>query len=65
MTLDERLTEAHRRSVSLYLRRQNLESQRQQIVQMAQSCDVELIKSDGEIAVLTELVAEAAAKVEP
>lgn len=58
MTLAERLADAHQRSVALYLRRQTLESQRQQIQLAAQQCEMELLKSDGEIAVLTALVTE-------
>ncbi len=58
MTLTERLADAHQRSVALYLRRQDIETQRQQCVLMAQQCDRDLLQLDGEIGVLTVLVKE-------
>ena len=58
MTLADRLADAHQRSVALYLRRQLIEAQRQQLQQQAQACDVQLVTLDGEITVLTALMAE-------
>lgn len=57
MTLVERLADAHQRSVTLYLQRQLIEQKRQQIMMEAMQCDQQLVKLDGEIEVLTALVA--------
>jgi hypothetical protein len=56
MTLTERLAAAQSASVKLYLQRQQLEQQFQQIQLMRIECDQALLKSDGEIDVLTQLV---------
>lgn len=56
MNLKERLADAHQRSVSLYLRRSELESQRQQIAMDSMRCDQGLIKLDAEIELLTKLL---------
>lgn len=58
MTLQERLDRANQQSVSLYLRRQDIEGQRQQLSLQAQQCDVELMRLDGEIRVLSAAIAE-------
>ncbi len=58
MTLVERLADAHARSVTAYLRRQDLEQQRQAITLACGRTDQELLTLDGEIAVLTALIAE-------
>lgn len=61
MTLTERLADAHQRSVALYLRRQQIEAQRQQVAQQAALCDQALVKADGEIELLERMLAEDAA----
>lgn len=58
MTLSERLHAAERRSVQGYLRRQQLEEQRIGITQACNQCDRDLFTLDGEVSVLTALVAE-------
>jgi len=65
MTLQERLDDANRRSVALYLRRQQIEEQRQQVQAQAQqltnvarATDMEFVKLDGEIAAFTALLAD-------
>ncbi len=55
MTVAERLADAERRSVTLYLQRQQLEMQRQSIQQQIVLCEQALLKSDGEIEILTVL----------
>jgi hypothetical protein len=55
MTLAERLADAHQRSVALYLQRQQLEQQRQTVLQQIALCEQALLKSDGEIDVLTAI----------
>ena len=57
-TLTERRDSAHQRSVALYLQRQSVEAQRQQMVQQAQAIDLELVRLDGEIRLLDALIAE-------
>ena len=57
MTLQQRLDQANQQSVSLYLRRQQIEEQRQQIALQAQQCDLELVRLDGVIRTLSELIA--------
>jgi hypothetical protein len=59
LTINERIAQAHQRSVALYLQRQRVEVQRQQLGHQAQQIDSELIALDGEIRVLNELAAEA------
>lgn len=56
MTLSERLAAAERKSVQLYLQRQALEGQRQQIAQQIVLCEQALLKSDGEIDALTAVM---------
>lgn len=63
MTLAERLADANQRSVTLYLRRQQIELRRQELVTAGQQCDFGLVKIDGEIEVLTALIAEEKAPV--
>jgi hypothetical protein len=58
MTLAERLNDAHERARKLYLRRQDVQAQLAQVHQHAQALDLALVKSDGEIAVLEQLIAE-------
>lgn len=53
MTLQERLDDALQRSVKLYLQRQNIEAQRNQLTMAAQQCEMALVKTDGEIETLT------------
>lgn len=57
MTLQERLVDAQTRAMRLYLRRQEVEAQRQQLAQQAQAIDLAMVKSDGEIALLETLIA--------
>lgn len=59
MTIQERLDSTQQRSVAAYLRRQQIEAQRQQLTQAAQQTDLELIRYDGEIDVLTALLKDA------
>ena len=59
MTLTERLAAAHQESVALYLRRQMLEQQRQQLAAQAAQIDQRLISLDGTIETLTALIADA------
>lgn len=56
MTLQERLDQAQQQSVSVYLRRQQIEAQRHQIAKMALDCDQALIRLDGQIALLTDIL---------
>lgn len=58
-TLDERIAEAHQQSVRLYLQRQGIEAQRQQLAQAAAQCDQTLLRLDGEIDALTRMKDEA------
>lgn len=60
MTTRERLLDAQTRAMQLYLRRQEVEGQRQTLQQQAQALDVALVRTDGEIAVLNALIAEEA-----
>ena len=53
------MADAQARSVKSYLRRQQLEQQRQQIVMACGQTDQELLKLDGEIDTLAALMAEA------
>lgn len=53
--IQARLEAAHRRSVALYLQRQDVEAQRQQAAQQAQAIERELLTLDGEIRVLEAL----------
>lgn len=62
MTLQERLVDAHQRAARLYLRRQEVESQRHQLTQQAQALDVALVKTDGEIETLQSLLVEEASR---
>ena len=64
MTLKERLDKANQDSVALYLRRQQIESQKQQVQRMGFECDQQLVGLDAQIGMLTEMIAEeeAAAK---
>ena len=62
MTLTERLNDAHERARKLYLRRQDVQGQIAAAQQHAQAIDVALVKTDGEIAVLEQLIAEQAAQ---
>lgn len=66
MTLQERLADAHQRSVALYLKRNELEEQKAQLQNQGQylmnqgrAIDMDLVKLDGEIKVLTALIKEA------
>jgi len=58
MTLAERLVAAQTKSIALYLERQQLEAQRQQLLLRAQQVEFALLELDGEIRVLTALMAE-------
>lgn len=49
MTISERLTQAQQQSVALYLRRQEIEQQAQQVRSAALEIDAELLRLDGEI----------------
>ena len=57
MTLRDRHTAAHAAAIKLYLYRQTLEQQYQQIQQQRQACDLALVKSDGAIELLEALIA--------
>jgi hypothetical protein len=59
VTLQERFDAAQARSIKLYLERQSTEAARQQIVLLAQQIDLALVELDGELKVLTTLIAEA------
>lgn len=59
-TLQAKLDAANQRSVSAYLRRQQIQQQAQQVQQAAQQVDQELIALDGAIETLTVLIAEVA-----
>lgn len=59
MTLGERLADAHTRAMRAYLERQQLEGQRQHLALAIQQCEHRLLQTDGEIAVLEALIAEA------
>ena len=50
MTPAERIAQAHQRSVALYLQRQELEGERQQVLLKIQRVEQELVKLDGAIA---------------
>ncbi len=54
LTLADRLAGAERKSVQLYLQRQQLEMQRQQVQAQILVCEQALLKSDGEIEALHE-----------
>lgn len=56
MTLQERLDDVHRHSVSLYLQRQGVEVERQRLAQMANQIDQKLIGYDAQIAILEEMI---------
>lgn len=65
MTLIERLADANQRSVKLYLQRTQIEEQKQmlqaqgqQLVGQGMAIDRELLKLDGEIDLLTKMIAE-------
>jgi hypothetical protein len=64
MTLTERLTDAQAHATTLYLRRQEVESERQRLGHVAQQIDLSLVKSDGAIELLQQLIA-AEPKAEP
>ncbi len=58
MTLQERIAASQQRSVQLYLQRQNLEQQRQQIALQIQMTDLNLMKEDGTFEALSAVVAD-------
>jgi hypothetical protein len=58
MTIQELINEANARSIKLYLTRQQLASNAQQINLQSQQVDMELLKIDGEIEVLQKLLAD-------
>ena len=67
MTLAERLADANQRSVKLYLQRTQIEEQKQmlqaqgqQLVGQGMAIDRDLLKLDGEIDLLTKMLAEEA-----
>lgn len=53
--IQQALDDAQARSVAAYLRRQQLEVQRQQVMLAAQQVDHELVLLDGELRALTAL----------
>lgn len=57
MTLSARLTETHARAARLYLQRQDLELQRQHLTATIAQCEQAMLKTDGEVDVLTALLA--------
>ncbi len=59
MTLADRLTDAHTRAMRAYLDRQRLEGQRQQLALAIQQCEQVMLQTDGEIALVESLIAEA------
>lgn len=65
MTIQERLAKANDRSVALYLQRQRIEGQRQQLTLNAQQIEHELVKLDGAIETLEAQIAEAASVAVP
>jgi hypothetical protein len=58
VTLQERLTETHARAARLYLQRQQIEQQRQQLNVSAAQAEQAMLKTDGEIELLDRLIAE-------
>jgi len=67
VTLAERLADANQRSVKLYLQRTQIEEQKQmlqaqgqQLVGQGMAIDRDLLKLDGEIDLLTKMLAEEA-----
>lgn len=58
MTIQDRLTDANARSAHLYLQRQQLEYQLQQIQIERTKIDMALMKLDGEIELLNQLLQE-------
>lgn len=58
MTIQERLDAANQRSVALYLQRQQVEAQRQQLALTAQQIEHELVRLDGMIETLTAQLGE-------
>lgn len=57
MTLQERVTETQAHAARLYLRRQEIETQRQHLTQQAHAVDIALVKLDGELELLERLIA--------
>lgn len=57
MTLQERLAAEHVTATRLYLRRQEVEAQRQALAQQAQQIDLALVRSDGVVELLQALIA--------
>ena len=57
MTLQERVTETQARASRLYLRRQEIETQRQALSQQGQAVDLALVRTDGELELLAQLIA--------
>ena len=67
MTITERLADANQRSVKLYLQRTQIEEQKQmlqaqgqQLVGQGMAIDRDLLKLDGEIDLLTSMLADEA-----
>jgi chlorite dismutase len=58
MTLDELIADANKRSVSLYLQRQQLELESHRLNSVRQQVDMALVKLDGEIEAYNKLKAE-------
>ncbi len=58
MTLADRLADAQQRSVKLYLQRSQIQEQAQQVRSAGVQLDMALVKLDGEIDLLTALIAE-------
>ena len=57
-SLQAKLTETHAKAARLYLRRQELEQQRQAVAQQALLCEQAMLKTDGEVELLERLIAE-------
>ncbi len=58
MTVADRLAQAHQQSVALYLQLTQLEQQRQQVVSQMAQAQQALVKLDGVIDTLTQLIQE-------
>lgn len=63
MTASDALKIAHERSVQVYQRKVHLAQTAQQVQVESAECDAEFLRLDGEIRVLTALVAAAPAEV--
>lgn len=56
--LQARLAETHARAARLYLQRQQMEQRRQEIAAAIVQCEQAMLRTDGEVTLLEQLIAD-------